>query len=78
MKVLFTRDSGRCQLCGKKLNLTRPNNHPLQATHDHIKPLSQGGENSYKNAQLACRRCNSNVKGSDTYPGGEQLLLFGV
>lgn len=77
LKVLFLRDGGRCQVCGRKLNLTRPNNHPLQATHDHIIPLSKGGENSYKNAQLACRQCNSEVKGDGASPGGDQMLLFG-
>jgi len=77
LKVLFIRDGGRCQVCGRKLNLTRPNNHPLQATHDHIIPLSKGGENSYRNAQLACRQCNSSVKGDGASPGGDQMLLFG-
>ncbi len=76
LKVLFIRDGGRCQICNKKLNLTRPNNHPLQATHDHIVSLGMGGENSYKNAQLACRQCNTN-KGHLPTSKGDQLLLFG-
>ena len=74
--VLFKRDGGRCQICGKKLNLKRHVPHPLAVTRDHIVPLYQGGEHSYKNTQLACFMCNS-IKGCRTISGGEQLLLFG-
>jgi len=76
ISVLFKRDAGRCQICGKKLNLKRQVPHPLAATRDHIIPLSKGGEHSYKNTQLSCFKCNS-LKGNRTLDGGEQLLLFG-
>jgi len=76
LRELFIRDHGRCRICGRKLNLIRSNNHKLQATVDHIIPLSQGGEHSYRNTQLACRQCNS-LKGNRTVAGGEQLRLFG-
>lgn len=74
--TLFKRDQGRCQICGKKLNLTRQVPHPLAVTVDHIIPISKGGEHSYRNTQLACFRCNS-IKGDRPVDGGEQLLLFG-
>jgi|GEM_PF-2119786 hypothetical protein len=76
LKVLFYRDGGRCQICGRKLNLTRSNNHPMQSTIDHIIPLDQQGEHSYKNTQLACRQCNS-IKSNGHAPGGDQMRLFG-
>lgn len=73
---LFYRDGSRCQLCWKKLNLKRKVPHPMAVTIDHIVPLSKGGEHSYKNTQLACFMCNA-LKGAGTWPGGEQLRMFG-
>lgn len=58
LKVL-ERDAWRCQLCGvstpKKLRGTYEDRAPEV---DHIIPLAQGGEHSYRNTQCACRRCN--------------------
>ncbi len=48
----------------------------MAGTIDHIIPLSQGGEHSYKNTQLACFECNCK-KGDRGIPGGEQLRTFG-
>jgi len=76
LAVLFYRDNKRCQLCGKKLNLKRKVPHPMAATTDHIIALVEGGEHSYRNTQLACFMCNS-LKGAGTWPGGEQLRMFG-
>jgi DNA-directed RNA polymerase subunit RPC12/RpoP len=76
LEYLFFRDNGRCQICGKKLNLKREVPHKLAATVDHILPLSAGGEHSKKNTQLACFMCNS-LKSGGSADGGDQLLLFG-
>lgn len=38
-----------CQYCGSSKDLTI----------DHIIPLSRGGENTFDNVTVACRRCNS-------------------
>ena len=48
--VVFERDAGRCHLCGKKV---RGKWHL-----DHIVPLSQGGEHSYRNVAVAHPACN--------------------
>lgn len=77
IEILFNRDGGRCQLCGKKLKLKNKPPHLRAPTRDHIKPESLGGETSYKNMQLACFICNSK-KGNRVAAGGEQLLLFGL
>lgn len=72
-KVL-ERDGYRCQLCGKMtIRDKRGSTHPRAPEMDHIVPLAQGGEHTYRNTQCACRSCNS-AKGAG--PGG-QLLLFG-
>lgn len=48
--IVYDRDAGRCHLCGKKV---RGKWHL-----DHIVPLSQGGEHSYRNVAVAHPKCN--------------------
>jgi hypothetical protein len=72
---VFARDKWHCQECG----VSTP--HSLRGSYnddapelDHIKPLSKGGEHSYRNTQCLCRRCNQEK--SDTWqPQGEESLL---
>jgi 5-methylcytosine-specific restriction endonuclease McrA len=54
---LWERDSGVCHLCGQKVN------NIIDATRDHIVPLSQGGCTCGANIALAHRSCN-NRRGS--------------
>ncbi len=49
---VFERDSYKCRYCDKQL--TR-----FTATLDHVKPVSEGGDNSFDNLQTACLNCNS-------------------
>jgi len=49
--VVFDRDNGICHLCGKKVA-------PKHWHLDHIVPLSQGGEHSYRNVAVSHPRCN--------------------
>jgi len=49
--LVYERDSGRCHLCGRKVN-------PKKWHLDHIIPLSKGGEHSYRNVAVACPKCN--------------------
>ena len=55
---IFDRDGWTCQLCHKKVNRKLKHPHPLSASLDHIIPLSNGGQHSYKNVQLAHLSCN--------------------
>ena len=59
LEVLFRRAKGICNKCGAKLSLRYMNPNPLAPTVDHIVPIAQGGEHSYKNAQLLCLACNT-------------------
>jgi 5-methylcytosine-specific restriction endonuclease McrA len=73
-RTVFERDGYRCQLCGyKTLKSKRGSYHPKAPELDHIVPLGQGGEHSYRNTQCACRACN--MAKSDG--AGGQLLLIG-
>jgi 5-methylcytosine-specific restriction endonuclease McrA len=74
IKYITKRDKGQCQLCGKKVLLNERHPHPLSASIDHIIPLSQGGNHSRANTQLAHLRCNV-VKGVKV--GNSQLRLLG-
>ena len=53
-KVVFTRDSGKCQCCGSSENLE----------YDHVVPYSCGGDSSVSNIQLLCRKCNRSKSNS--------------
>ncbi len=49
---VYERDGYKCRLCGKQL--TR-----FTATLDHVKPVVEGGDNSFDNLVTACLDCNS-------------------
>jgi 5-methylcytosine-specific restriction endonuclease McrA len=71
---VFERDGWRCQLCRKKLSPKHKGTMRDDAPElDHIIPWAQGGEHSYRNTQLLCRKCNGE-KGAQAIG---QLRLFG-
>lgn len=65
LPALFDRDGGRCRLCGAMCDYNDftvvdgvtivGDNYP---SIDHIKPLSRGGSHTWRNVQLAHKRCN--------------------
>jgi 5-methylcytosine-specific restriction endonuclease McrA len=55
-KTIWLRDKGACQYCEKKLTIK-------DCTIDHVIPKSRGGEHSWDNVVIACRKCNQR-KGS--------------
>ena len=57
--VLYKRDKGICQLCGKRVNKRLEYPHLMSASIDHIVPLAKGGSHGYDNCQLAHFICNS-------------------
>jgi 5-methylcytosine-specific restriction endonuclease McrA len=67
LDVLYQRDKGICQLCHKPCKRQ-------EASRDHVVPIVEGGEHSYRNCVLAHRRCNSG-KGARHIP--QQQRLFG-
>ena len=55
---LFTREGGRCALCGADF----AEDPSIIAHIDHIIPISKGGCNDIVNLQLLCERCNTSKK----------------
>jgi len=61
LMAVYIRFNGKCQKCGV---ITSKGLHPQQkhsATIEHIKPLSKGGNHTWKNVTLYCHGCNSGV-----------------
>lgn len=67
------RDRRTCQLCGKRVAMTKAVPHPKAPTIDHVIPISEGGGDVRANVQLAHYWCNS-AKGAR---GSQQLALIG-
>lgn len=78
LEYLAKRDGCRCQLCGRKVDMTRrtsaSKHDPLSPSVDHVIPLSKGGEHSMANTQLAHLGCNMS-KGNRA--ANDQLRLVG-
>ncbi len=67
------RDRYRCQLCHLKVDMRLSKPHTRSPTIDHVVPLSEGGDDTRANVQLAHLGCNSR-KGVG---GVQQLALVG-
>jgi 5-methylcytosine-specific restriction endonuclease McrA len=64
---IFKRDNWQCYYCEEKVNRNN-------ATLDHIKPLSKGGNNSKENLVTCCLECNA-IKSGRTPMEPDALLL---
>ncbi|MEU1559503.1 HNH endonuclease signature motif containing protein [Streptomyces mirabilis] len=70
---IAARDRERCGLCGGRVAMRQVAPHPKAPTIDHVVPVSEGGDDTRANVQLAHFRCNS-AKGAR---GSQQLALIG-
>ena len=68
-QTLFKRDGWLCLYCGEEF--------PRAAlSRDHIRPLSQGGEDEWNNVVTACKRCNNQKAGRTPEAAGMCLLAI--
>lgn len=51
-QTLFRRDGHLCMYCAQRFMSS-------ELSRDHVRPLSQGGADSWTNVVTACRRCNN-------------------
>lgn len=49
---IFIRDDGRCAYCNKRMERRD------EMTIDHVVPKSRGGEHTWENCVLSCKKCN--------------------
>lgn len=71
---VFERDGWVCQLCGLPVDKALKFPDRASATLDHIVPLSQGGEHSMRNVQLAHFACNVGKSGRSEYVPSADVL----
>jgi 5-methylcytosine-specific restriction endonuclease McrA len=75
-QLIYERDAYKCAYagCNKIVIVGAPNSNPLQATIDHIIPISKGGLSIYSNMITMCRGCNCNTKRSTRLSDETRLL----
>ncbi len=75
-QLIYERDAYKCAYagCNKIVIIGAENSNPLQATIDHIIPISKGGLSIYSNMITMCRGCNCSAKIS-TRSSDETRLL---
>lgn len=66
-QALFARDAHMCMYCGGQSSAKG-------LSRDHVVPLSQGGNDSWKNVVTACKRCNNRKAGRTPERAGMELL----
>ena len=66
-QTLFKRDAHLCMYCGKHFGRR-------DLSRDHVTPISQGGEDAWRNVVTACKRCNNQKADYTPERAGMQLL----
>ncbi len=75
-QLIYERDAYKCAYagCNKIVIVGAPHSNPLQATIDHIIPISKGGLSIYSNMITMCRGCNCNTKMAGRLSDESRLL----
>lgn len=64
---IYTRDRGRCQYCGERVQRSEYQN-------EHVIPRKQGGKTCWENIVLSCMICNQKKGGRTPEQAGMRLL----
>lgn len=67
--ALFRRDDHLCLYCGQRFG-------HCDLSRDHVTPLSQGGQDNWRNVVTACKRCNNHKAGRTPEQAGLELLAI--
>ena len=68
-EALFARDGRLCLYCGQQFP-------SRDLSRDHVKPMSMGGSDDWKNVVTACKRCNNHKAGRTPEQSGMKLLAI--
>lgn len=68
-RALFRRDQNMCLYCGGQFR-------DGDLSREHVKPLSQGGQDNWTNVVTACKRCNNHKASRTPEQAGMQLLAI--
>jgi len=68
-QTLFKRDQNMCLYCGDVFV-------NLLLSRDHVTPLSQGGQDTWRNVVTACKRCNNHK--ADRTPLQANMRLLAI
>jgi 5-methylcytosine-specific restriction endonuclease McrA len=66
-QTLFRRDAHLCMYCAQRFPAS-------ELSRDHVRPLSQGGKDTWSNVVTACRRCNNAKAWRTPEQAGMQLI----
>jgi 5-methylcytosine-specific restriction endonuclease McrA len=66
-RTLFQRDDHLCLYCGGRYSARH-------LSRDHVRPVSQGGTDDWRNVVSACVRCNNYKAGRTPEAAGMQLI----
>jgi hypothetical protein len=66
-RTLFQRDDHICMYCGGRFS-------PRHLSRDHVRPVSKGGRDVWRNVVTACVRCNNYTAGRTPEAAGMELL----
>jgi 5-methylcytosine-specific restriction endonuclease McrA len=66
-RTLFQRDDHMCMYCGGRFS-------PRHLSRDHVRPVSLGGRDIWRNVVTACVRCNNYKAGRTPEAAGMELL----
>ena len=66
-QTLFSRDGYICMYCGGKFSRS-------DLSRDHVRPISQQGEDAWTNVVTSCKRCNNYKAGRTPEQAGMELL----
>lgn len=65
LRKVFEKGGGVCCICSRRLSMESDPNCESHPSIDHIIPISKGGDHTWDNVQLLCRRCNSQKGAKD-------------
>jgi 5-methylcytosine-specific restriction endonuclease McrA len=68
-RALFKRDEHLCLYCGNQFRAS-------DLSRDHVKPLSQGGVDTWENVVTSCKRCNNHKAARTPEEAGMQLIAI--